>query len=184
VFSIIRKGVIYKYISPSNKVYVGMTIDENGRKYQHEREAINFRTNSAFHKSIRKYGFENFVYEVLFEYVGEKNKVVEKLCEKEREYIKKFNSLNKAKGYNLVDGGTGGNKIIWTKEKREERSSLCKGSDNSNAKTIDYYSENPVQQGNFKRTCNKMNWKFENFDRIQSGRSKGGKILYKYILKS
>ena len=34
------RGIIYKYISPSNKVYIGQTINEKNRKRQHKQQAL------------------------------------------------------------------------------------------------------------------------------------------------
>jgi hypothetical protein len=53
------KGIIYKYTSPSGKCYIGQTINEKERKNQHKRTYIkveNLKLDTAFYKSIRKYG--------------------------------------------------------------------------------------------------------------------------------
>lgn len=56
-------GIIYKYISPSNKVYIGQTINEYERKH-----AFLTREKYAGDKidnARKKYGPVNFKYEIL-----------------------------------------------------------------------------------------------------------------------
>ena len=67
-------------------------------------------------RAIRKYGKENFVRETL-EYCTSND-----VNEKEIFWIKKLNSVNNKVGYNLHKGGTGGNVVDWTKEKRIQHS--------------------------------------------------------------
>lgn len=96
-------GVVYKYTSPSGKVYIGQTTNESHRrktwfctKYRYAGAAIN--------KARAKYGPENFEYEVLykgeFDTFEDAVKVLDKI---EIEYIKKYDSLKN--GYNNTTGG-------------------------------------------------------------------------------
>lgn len=49
-----RTGIIYKYTSPTNKIYIGQTIDEKQRIATHKRES---RTKlDKFHTAIREQG--------------------------------------------------------------------------------------------------------------------------------
>lgn len=84
------------------------------RKNQHLREARNpNRRNTYFHNAIHKYGEDNFV----FEQIDSANSQ-EELDEKERYWIKYYNSNNKQCGYNLDEGGkSGGAKSPETKQK-------------------------------------------------------------------
>lgn len=96
-------GIIYKYTSPSNKMYIGQTIHEHVRYMRHKR----IEGDNKFHRAIKKYGFENFTYEVIFTIDNEDRKrVKEKLDFMERYYIRKYDSLNN--GYNITAGGEGG----------------------------------------------------------------------------
>lgn len=61
------EGIIYCYHSPSNKYYIGQTIHESKRKRQHI-QLSNTGDNAYFHKAIRKHGFKNFKYSVLFHF--------------------------------------------------------------------------------------------------------------------
>ena len=97
------KGIIYKYTSPSNKVYIGQTIHEHRRYMTHKRA----EGDSKFYRAIRKYGFENFTYDVIFIiYNEDRKRIKEKLDFMERYYIRKYDSFNN--GYNMTLGGDGG----------------------------------------------------------------------------
>ena len=100
-----KKGIIYKYTSPSGKIYIGQTTKEKTRKYVHSYETINH--NVKFGKAISKYGLENFKYEVLFttkatENLDQLKKVLDVL---EIAYISFYDSYRA--GYNSTKGGGG-----------------------------------------------------------------------------
>ena len=62
-------GIIYGwYCIKTRKWYVGQTIDPEGRYNKHIRLSLN-NDNTHFHRALRKYGLENFVYCVLEENV-------------------------------------------------------------------------------------------------------------------
>ena len=92
---------IYIYINKiNNKKYVGQSIDILRRKYMHEYNAFNKNTleyNSKFHKALRKYGLDNFIFDILEE--CEK----EKLSEREQYWIEFYDSFKN--GYNATPGG-------------------------------------------------------------------------------
>ena len=100
-------GIIYKYENTFNhKVYIGQTIDEKKRFSAHKSAII--EKNPHFHAAIKKYGFENFNYEVLFRIQCELTEYVKiVLDEMEMYYINKFNSTNPIYGYNITSGGGG-----------------------------------------------------------------------------
>lgn len=93
------EGVIYKFFNNINsKVYIGQTITEKNRFRDHKY----CYSESYFHNAIKKYGFENFSYEVL-------ERVDESLLdEREIYWISYFNSNDPEYGYNLTEGGEGG----------------------------------------------------------------------------
>lgn len=94
-----RYGIIYKYTSPSGKCYIGQTITETARKWRHINESKTRVTK--FYTAIRKYGINNFTYEVLFkEQFTDKLLIKEILCTQEEQYIILFNSV--INGYNLL----------------------------------------------------------------------------------
>lgn len=97
------RGIIYKYTSPSGKVYIGQTTKASKRR----RDFLDINTRYSGPKienARHKYGPENFQYDILFE-VSSNNKeeVYYLLNQKEEEYIKIFNSVDS--GYNILKGG-------------------------------------------------------------------------------
>lgn len=93
---------IYKITNKANgKIYVGQSIDIKERWKQHRWKAFNCNEvgyHSAIHCAMRKYGLDNFIYEVLEE-CG-----VEELDEKEKYWISQLNSIV-PNGYNIMEGG-------------------------------------------------------------------------------
>ena len=83
----------------THKVYVGQSVDIQRRWVEHQSRAFN-PNNNCYHKplyaSIRKHGLEAFEISILCECSQEE------LNDKEREYIKKFNSVV-PNGYNILD---------------------------------------------------------------------------------
>lgn len=97
-------GIIYKYTSPSNKIYVGKTINESERKHA-------FLTKERYagikiDNARAKYGPKNFKYDVIerHEY-SSVEEATESLNILEAYYIGLYNSL--VKGYNMSLGGEG-----------------------------------------------------------------------------
>lgn len=87
-------GIIYRYISPSGKNYVGKTIYD--QKTRAGKEGSGYKGCTAFYNAIQKYGWENFKYEVIEECPDEL------LQEREAYYIKLYNSQI-PNGYNVRD---------------------------------------------------------------------------------
>ena len=114
-------GIIYGwYCIPTSLWYIGQTIDEEGRFKRHIYNAINKKDNTHFHRAIRKYGLENFVYCVL-----EENILRENLNLKEIEWIEEFDSFYN--GYNLTLGGGGTVSRVYSEETRMKLSESHKG---------------------------------------------------------
>ena len=102
------KGIIYKRTSPSGKSYIGQTIKENGRNNAWNNLNKNY-AGILIDNARRKYGPENFSYEVLFSIESvDKDSIQIILDEKEIYYIEKYKTYDPDFGYNLCDGGRGG----------------------------------------------------------------------------
>lgn len=114
------KGIIYKYTSPSGKVYIGQTINENKRKSEHKYNA-RIGVKNYFYNAIRKYGFDAFKYEVLIRIKSkDRSRVFCMLDALERFYIRRYDSRNPNKGYNIAEGGEGSKGFKHTEEHRQE----------------------------------------------------------------
>ena len=85
----------------NNKSYIGQSINIEKRIKEHFWKSKNQKDisfNSILHQAIRKYGEENFKWEILEECD------VEKIDELEQQYIQKYNTLS-PNGYNILPGG-------------------------------------------------------------------------------
>lgn len=88
------------YIIKNNineKVYIGQAIDTKKRFQGHCKPSSAILNNSLISKAIQKYGRECFYYEIL-------EAQIENYNEREKYWIKQYNSLN-PNGYNLLEGG-------------------------------------------------------------------------------
>ena len=117
---------IYKYTNKiTGKSYIGQTNDLHKRFRGHKSEAFNPNApgyNLPFHAAIRKYGIENFTYDVLEEIAdGESQEYVD---ERERYFISYYQSLTTQNGYNLTTGGDGCPKPPLTYEEKLSKSKL------------------------------------------------------------
>lgn len=96
-------GIIYCYTNKiNNKKYIGQTINPEQRYKAHKSTAFNPKDqeyNSLLHQAFRKYGYENFQYEILAE-----AETVEELNGLEIYYIAHFNT-QVPNGYNIEAGG-------------------------------------------------------------------------------
>jgi group I intron endonuclease len=91
---------IYRVVNGINgKVYIGYTSNFKKRQQNH----INSKTNCVFHKAIRKYGYNNFKWQILYQSL-EKNHTQKVM---ENYFIKENNSML-PQGYNTCPGGGGG----------------------------------------------------------------------------
>ena len=106
---------IYKHTSPSGKGYVGQTVDQSRRNYQHQSD------NSpcvALANAIRKYGWDNFTHELLcICFDNEYADNVEKLL------IFEHNTMY-PNGYNLTSGGS--ERCVQSAASKQRRSDSMK----------------------------------------------------------
>lgn len=91
---------VYQHVNTINgKRYVGITKQApearwgcDGKKY---------RSTPHFWSAIQKYGWDNFLHEILFDGLTR-----EEACAKEIELIAKFHTQDKSYGYNITEGGS------------------------------------------------------------------------------
>lgn len=91
------KYIVYKHTSPSGKVYIGITKNSPDYRWKH---GDGYKTQKIFARAIKKYGWNNFLHEILFENLSH-----DEACKKEIELIN-FYKLQKL-SYNQTDGGDG-----------------------------------------------------------------------------
>lgn len=92
--------VIYKLTSPSNKVYIGQSVNLRRRFYAYTN--CNFRNKTKLFYSLRKYGFHNFKVDIVFDIKPSKKSVII-LNVMEKYFIKKYDCVDN--GYNCRTGG-------------------------------------------------------------------------------
>lgn len=92
--------IVYKVISPSNKVYIGITSKTlHKRKLDHYQCANRGYRKGKFQRALNKYK-NQLIWSIIH-----KTDSWEKACELEKLYIQKYDSFNK--GYNCTLGGEG-----------------------------------------------------------------------------
>lgn len=110
-------AIVYSYTNLINgKKYIGQTVNPEQRKCTHKSSYQNEKDkeyDSLFHRALRKYGWDNFEYEILAE-----NDNLELINELEIFYIDFYNTKT-PNGYNILDGGKNAKKPMKesTKEK-------------------------------------------------------------------
>lgn len=102
---------IYKYQNKINgKIYIGQSKNIENRKAAHTTRTFNNSNwnteyNSIIHQAIRKYGIDNFDFEIIEECL------ISKLDEKEIYWIDYYNSYYN--GYNITKGGKSGSYFLY-----------------------------------------------------------------------
>lgn len=92
-----EQKAIYKITNLlNNKAYIGQSIHPNRRWAEHKQHAFNNLDNYPIHCALRKYGVENFSFEIL--------EWTENYNIREQQFIKEYNSLI-PNGYNIGEGG-------------------------------------------------------------------------------
>jgi len=95
----INRYKVYKYTSPSNKVYIGQTCKTLRQRARSD--GSGYVHCSHFYNAIQKYGWENFQCDIL------KNQLtLQEANYWESYYINLYNSTNPQYGYNIADGGS------------------------------------------------------------------------------
>ena len=95
---------VYKHTLPkeisgkaNDKVYIGITLQKIEYRW---RNGEGYKAQSYFYNAIQKYGWDNFLHEILFD-----NLLRKEAEQKEKELIYFYNSTNHQFGYNIQSGG-------------------------------------------------------------------------------
>lgn len=111
-----KAGIIYIITNLiTGKVYVGQTTDRPEVRFSRHRTR---NTGMPIHLAIKKYGVENFKFEVIYSAF-----TLDELNFAEEFFIKKYNSLS-PNGYNLISGGLNHRR---TQEMKDRHSRIMKG---------------------------------------------------------
>lgn len=89
--------IVYKHTSPDGKVYIGITCQKPEQRW---RDGKGYPNNPHFTNAINKYGWHNFIHEILFSGLSREEAKI-----KETALIKEYNATNRTYGYNITDGG-------------------------------------------------------------------------------
>lgn len=103
-------GVIYKYISPSGKIYIGQTTSEKRRMKEHISKSNNPKSsdyNTPFHRAIRKYGINSFIYSIEQTITAPNKKALKETLDYWEIFYIKLYDCRAPKGYNCTIGGDG-----------------------------------------------------------------------------
>lgn len=112
---------IYKIVNLlNNKIYIGQSVNIQERWRRHKKNAKR-KINHPLYDSINKYGSENFSIEIINEC-----RTQEEADALEKQLILEHDTLNRANGYNLREGGRNGAK--HTPESKKKLSDARKGS--------------------------------------------------------
>ena len=111
------------HITPSGKKYIGITCKE--KVTQRWGKGSGYKKQPYFYKAIQKYGWENIEHIIIAEGLEE-----ETAKQMEKDLIRKYESNNKEKGYNLTIGGDGVVGYQITEEVRKKLSDAQKGEKN------------------------------------------------------
>lgn len=110
---------VYKLTSPSNKVYIGITSRSVKKRWNNGSGYIKC---PAIFNAIKKYGWDNFKKEVVYEGLTEEHaKFLETFL------ISHYKSKDRRFGYNLTDGGEGSKGTVVSEETRRKMSAIHKG---------------------------------------------------------
>lgn len=128
-----KKYIVYKHTSPSNKIYIGITCQDIDRRW---RNGNGYKSQKYFYRAIEKYGWDNFKHEILYENLEkEQAKILE------MSLIYYYDSTNPSFGYNLTKGGEGHNGYSPSKETRKKLSEVHKGKEPWNKGKTNIFSD-------------------------------------------
>lgn len=94
-----KSNEVYKITNKiTNKIYIGITNQGSGARYRHHWYESRIGEPSPIHRSMAKYGEDNFTLEII-----DFADTYDELKEKEKYWIKQYNSTDRNIGYNLTE---------------------------------------------------------------------------------
>ena len=113
---------IYKIISPSDRIYIGQSIDCN-RRFKDYFNYGKFKKQTRLYNSFNKYGVENHLFKIIEECS------IEQLNERERYWQEYYNVLSR-KGLNCMYVKTSNKKRVVSDETKNKQRLAQKGNNN------------------------------------------------------
>lgn len=113
-----KKSGIYKFTSPTGRVYIGSSNDIDNRYSYYK--TTNAPKQTLLNRSFKKYGFDNHIFEI----VEECNPEIR--LDRERYYGELYNSLSDFGGLNLILPKIGEKPFAYSKELRAKFSEIAK----------------------------------------------------------
>lgn len=111
-----KSNEVYKITNKvTGKIYVGITNQGSGARYRHHWYEARIGESAPIHRSMAKYGEENFTLEII-----DFAETYDELKEKEKFWIKELNSRDRNVGYNLTEGGDGTFGRMHSEETKEK----------------------------------------------------------------
>lgn len=96
---------VYKHTNKINgKVYIGKTNQKPQNRWNHGK---GYRECTIFYNAIKKYGWDQFDHEILLDDLTDDQAIAF-----ERMYINLYDSTNRKKGYNIIDGSPENNGLL------------------------------------------------------------------------
>lgn len=93
----IRSYCVYKHTSPDGRVYIGLTKNDPLLRWEN---GHGYKNNTYFTRSIKKYGWENFKHDILYDNLTE-----ERAKQLEIKLIAEYKSNQRKFGFNISSGG-------------------------------------------------------------------------------
>lgn len=101
--------LVYKHVSPSHKVYIGITHLLPSQRWC---RGNGYKNNPVFYKAIKKYGWDNIEHKIVIS-----NLTKEQAEEVEKQLISYYKNIGLS--YNITNGGEGTNGYKHTDEYKE-----------------------------------------------------------------
>lgn len=143
-------NVLYVKIFDNGKMYVGVTNNFDKRMYQHQSDAYCKNSQLVVHKAMRKHNHKT---EVWAEGIADR----ELILELEKQTISQLKCFG-VELYNMTDGG------------ETHTMPPMSGELNPNFRGSNYYETKATTRVNFRRTCRRCGWNFDDFEEIFSHR--------------
>lgn len=100
----VTNWALYRHISPSGRIYIGITSKEVNRRWRY---GTGYSNCILFQNAIDKYGWNNIIHEILFTNLTE-----ERAKNLEKNLIRHYKNLGIS--YNITDGGDGHLGCSWS----------------------------------------------------------------------